>query len=254
MVKDSTQSYKRMKSYDFKHFIATKYCKGLREYYNPLLGYDPINTIKGGNGKDLLNNNNFSNTGVLIGEDKEVRVNGTYMTERVFMLYAARVNYDFQEFVFSIFDERRLDRDLSSILIKPKDILEEEFDDINRRARDKFNIGSSKELLSIRYPLGVSAKTITEYVKYIREDYNLDIEVDQLLKWFRDEGLFHLDRLGTKHDAYDYYYPKKEFIENKHVGLFIVIAVGEFYEIQITPYGHDRIIPYLLKDFDQLDK
>ena len=249
----STQSYKRMRSYDFKIFIKSTYCKDLRDYYSPLLGFDPINTIKGG-GNTLLNDGNFSNTGVLIGKDKEVRVNGTYMTERVFMLYAARVNYDFQEFVFSIFDERRLDRDLSSILIKPKDILEEEFDDINSRAMLKFNIGYSGVCINNRYPLGGPAKTIIEYVKYIREDYNLNIEVDQLLKWFRSEGLFHLDKLGTKHDAYDYYYPKKEFTNLDYGTLFMVIKVGEFYEVLVTAVGHDRIITELLKGFDQLDK
>ena len=65
--------------------------------------------------------------------------------------------------------------------------------------------------------------------------------------------MFCLDRLGTKHDAYDYYYPKNEFIDGNKMGLFTVVKVGEFYEVLVTNYGHDRIISELLKDFDQLN-
>jgi hypothetical protein len=247
----SDKAYGKVCKYSFEHYTRSKTCDEARDYYKLLIGFDPIKTVNGGYRKELLNDGNgFTNTGVLIGADKKVRVTGTYMTIRMFQLYASRVNLDFQEFVYSLFDERLGDRDLSSILIKPTDTLKEEFDDINSRVMFKFNIGSDPHLLNeAKHGLPDVVFELPKYIEWLRSDYFIDIEVDTLLKWLRDEGLFMLDQLGTKHDAYDYYYPKPAFTSNGRSSLFKTITMGDFHEIFITPYGHDRIIEALLKDF-----
>jgi hypothetical protein len=117
----------------------------------------------------------------------------------------------------------------------------------------KFNLGLNKTLINdLRYSYGSSGKTIMDYVKMLNSDYNLNMDVDTLLKWFKDEGLFMLDKLGTKRDAYDYYYPKPAYVEKDEVNLFLSLRVGEFEETLITSYGHDRIIDNLLSDFCRL--
>jgi hypothetical protein len=249
----SDKAYDKVCKYRFKHYIETKTCDEARDYYKLLIGFDPIKTVNGGDRLNLLNDGNgFTNTGVLIGTDKKVRTAGTYMTIRMFHLYASRVNLDFQEFVYSLFDERMGDRDLSSILIKPTDILNEEFDDINERISRKFNLSYHNDVRNTRYVMDKYMENATDYVKRLREDYSLDITVPELLKWLVNEGLFSKEYLGSNNSPIDYYEARSRYTDLKLGSMFMTIKMGEFKESFISNIGHDRIITHLLEDFNRI--
>ena len=243
-------------------WLVNKSTKELRANYQNLLGFDPVNTVNGG--KRVSDNsqtpnsgfeNPVSNNGALtnISANGNVQNYGTYMTKRMLIAYASWVSFEFQCIVLDIFVENYGSEIDGNSLIMPKDELYNEHIEVNmrhtslltKRSKIPVNLQAPKEL----------TKNISDYVTWLKTDFNIDISLVEFYKFLCHYGIFYKDALAEGGEEFDLYQPKMEhiYIENPFfVSVPTVVEGKEIYTIYILKYGHDMIISDIVKAFPQI--
>ena len=229
--------------------------KKLRSNYQTLLGFDPVNTIKGGQRKNSqTRNNGFENTTQVISDNGNVQTGGIYLIDRLFITYAAWVSFDFRVYVDDIVLRNSNNIVSAQSLILPTDKLHRENNDINAR-HSRLIIEASKVPQYLKYP-GTCVRDIQGYVEWLRESYNINITVPEFLKWLCYIGVFYKDSLKVKENI-GVYYPKQEYTTSAYPVFLVGDLTFEGKVIRythITPYGHDSLIKMIVDHFGQIKK
>ena len=173
------------------------------------------------------------------------------MTDRMFISYASWVSFDFKSFVDDIFIRNTGGSISESGLILPNDKLHFENNEVNRRHGNL--IGNIRTVpTNLKCPDDKS-RSIESYVEFLRESYNLDISVEQLLKWYCYMGVFYKDGLCHNWETYDMYKPRDEYRSVLFPVMSLLLNGKEVLYVVVNEDGHNALIRQLTSDFKQID-
>ena len=296
-------------------WLVNKSTKELRANYQNLLGFDPVNTVKGGDRvsksdqsenshfgqrvggnhqsqnsdfENLVNtnlqnpnlgfgqrvsdnsqsansrsenmedsnsqsaNSRFENL-VNISSNGNVQNYGTYMTDRMIMMYSAWVSFDFQCYILDIFAQNANNALSPSGLILSTDELHKENQEVNNR-HNSFLENIDSVPVNLRAPDPI-LKSINEYVTWLRTDYNIDVSLVEFYKWLCYMGVFYKDVLRDGKEEFDLYQPKPQYTHD-NPPLFRVLVVDAGGRDIVTTYvreaGHNAMIQDIVKAFPQI--
>ena len=239
-------------------WLASQTVKDLRSNYKDLIGFDPVSTVNGGNRQEDSQSaiRHSENSEVIdpyyyinISTNGNIQTYGTYMTDRMFMSYAAWVSFDFRVFIDNLLIQAA-GGILTSGLVLSTDELHKENLAVNSRYANWSIEDAPTDDRWQQCDDGI--KDIQDYVALLRSGFNINIDTGQYLRWLLHEGLVYKSYLSDGADNLAVYLPKDVFLNRFFISRSSVNNGTITRVTAVTNEGHLATIEGLQKSFPQI--